>query len=171
MPDVTRVWDEPEIGLTEADFARWPARRTFKRSKSHGRDLTAGFDAGRLTFPVYLVGECTTYDMAHAHPSFPAARHDNVFFAVSGEPGTPWARVTTFRKKPELLPEFDHVDLERVELFPAIGYVDLQLSHRGTRVARIGFSYFKDSPALALKQADAVAEAVLTCRSGALPNQ
>lgn len=58
-----------------------------------------------------------------------------------------------------------------MELFPSIGYVDLQFSHGQVRVARIGFSYFKEAPTLALAQADAVADAILKCRSGRLPNR
>jgi hypothetical protein len=179
MADVSAIWDQPEMGLTSADFASWPSRRPFRRSDGHAAMLSVAIDQGSLKPPVYLVGECTTYDIAHGHPSFGAARHDGTFFTVSGRPGTPWAAITYMRSRGMMnrrvevaaFTEYDHMETEEIETFPAIGYVDIQFSCSSAPVGRMGFPYFKESSARAHLQAQAVAKAILKCREGLLPNQ
>ena len=178
MGDMRGVWDLPELGLTKTDFERWPGRRRFERSDSHADLLSAAYDAGGFDFPAYAVGECTTYDIAHGHPSFPGARHDFTFFVISGTPGTAWPQITTIRSKGMLsrrievsaFPAYDGIKLEQIEPFPRIGYIDIQLTHRSMPVGRIGFGYFKEPPTIAHAQAEAVGDAILKCRAGLLPN-
>lgn len=164
--------------VTPEVFSRWPSGRL---DLPDATALVHGAIAnGHLTPPVYLVGECTTYDIPHGHPAFGGAVHDFDRFAIWGAPSSRWARVTTMRVKGILgkrvvstvLPEFDHVELSEVPT-PHGGYLDVQMSHRGIATARIGFlwSYgYRAGREGAHAQAEAFADALMRCREGKSPN-
>ena len=131
-------WNNPTLGLTEADFARWPGRDKSKRAKLIPK-IEESIAAGAIELPVRVVGKCTTYDPKDGHPSFPQAVHESVDFVVSG---SRQPIVTTFRKYPESIRGFDIADT-RIERFPTNhgGYLDLQFQSATGPQGRIGFLF------------------------------
>jgi hypothetical protein len=174
-------WDDPKHGLTAADFARWPGRGGLKREKLIPV-VQGALDAGTLETPVYLLGECTTYDTPHGHPVHGMAIHVGKTFAVWGQPFDRWPRITIldggnkgFGKNKRhvdgstVLPQFDHVELEQVPS-PHGGYVDVQMFQHGIPTARIGFIWSHGDHDLAHDRAQLLAKASLLCREGRWPD-
>lgn len=131
-------WGDPSLGLTEADFARWPTRNKPKRAKLISK-IEEAIAAGAVELPVRVVGTCTTYDPKNGHPAYPQAIHDFVDFVVSGGSQP---IVTTFRKRSESIRGFD-VDATLLEKVPTDhgGYLDLQFQSADGPHGRIGFLF------------------------------
>jgi hypothetical protein len=131
-------WNDPSLGLTEADFARWPAREAPTRAKLIPK-IEEAIAAGAVQLPVRTIGKCVAYDPKNGHPAFPQAIHYSVDFVVSGnkEP-----IVTTFRKRLDVIRGFD-IDETLFERMPTDhgGFLDLQFQSAAGRQGRIGFLY------------------------------
>lgn len=180
MPNpVLTAWNDPSMGLTAKDFARWPDTGGLSKvSREKAAPLLQGAaDNGDLDVPVYVVGKCATYPTNHGHPAFAGAVEDWTTFAVWGKPGLPWANITTMRSKGLLtkrvesqrLPAFDGIDVEEFHQANG-GYVDLQMSSDGFPTARIGFYFYLGQEKSAHEQVRTVLGAITTCREGLLPN-
>jgi hypothetical protein len=54
-------WDDPRLGLSKADFQRWPGRNAPKRVKliAQIEQLVA---VGSVQLPPRLIGQCRAYD-------------------------------------------------------------------------------------------------------------
>lgn len=150
-------WDDPSLGLTEADFARWPGREMPKRAKLIPR-IEEAIAAGAVELPVRVVGKCVAYDPKDGHPAFPQAIHYSVDFVVSGCGNT---IVTTFQRRPDPIRGFD-IDETLIEKVPTDhgGFFDLQFQSASGRPGRIGFLFSHGGEQLAQDCVQLVAAAL-----------
>lgn len=126
-------WDDPSLGLSEADFRRWPGRYTPKRPGLIMK-IESLVSAGSVQLPVRLIGQCTAYDRNDGHPAHPAMRHDLTDFVVAGSSRP---TVVTFHKYPEVISGFDQAETLMQTMND---YLDLQfLTTAGEPCGRIGF--------------------------------
>lgn len=54
-------WNDPSLGLSEADFRRWPGRYTPKCAGLISK-IESLVSAGNVQLPVRLIAQCTAYD-------------------------------------------------------------------------------------------------------------
>ncbi len=131
-------WNDPALGLTVADFARWPGRDKPNRAKLIPK-IENALSTGDVELPVRVIGKCSAYGPKNGHPAYPQAIHDFVDFVVSGS-GKPI--LTTFHKSAEAIRDID-VDetlLENVATYHG-GYLDLQFISADGACGRIGFLF------------------------------